>query len=76
VRTTIDLDSDVLDAVRSLARAQDRSLGSVVSELVRRALAPPVSLGEGPGGFPTFPPPPGAAALTVETVRAALEDEA
>ena len=71
----MDLDADVLDAVRSLARSQGRSLGYVLSELVRRALAPTTRLDQGPGGFPTFEPPPGTAPLTVETVRAALEDE-
>lgn len=75
MRTTLDLDEDVLAAVRSLARAQGRSLGSVLSELVRRGLAPARQLQHGPGGFPTFEAPSGAAPLTIEAVRAVLEDE-
>ena len=75
----MDLDDDVLAAVRSLARAQGRSLGIVISDLVRRGLAPAVraeqGLEQGPGGFPTFVPPLGARPLTAETVRAALDDE-
>ena len=76
MRTTVDLDDEVLAAVRSLARAQGRSLGLVLSDLVRRALAPGSRIEEGPGGFPTFEPAVGTAPLTVETVQAALEDDA
>jgi hypothetical protein len=75
VRTTVDLDDDVLAAVRSLARVQGRSLGMVISDLVRRGLSPVSRIDQGPGSFPIFEPPPGAPPLTIETVRAALEDE-
>lgn len=75
VRTTVDMDDDVMEAVRSLARAQGRSMGAVLSDLVRRALAPPVRLAQGSGGFPTFAAQPNAAPLTLETVRSALHDE-
>jgi hypothetical protein len=75
VRTTVDLDDDILAAVRSLARVQGRSLGVVISDLVRRGLSPVTTIDQGPRGFPSFEAPPGAPPLTVETVRAALEDE-
>jgi Ribbon-helix-helix protein, copG family len=75
VRTTVDLDDDLLAGLRSLARAQGRSVSFVLSDLVRRALRPTPRLQEGAGGFPTFEPPAGAAPLTVEAVRAALDDE-
>ena len=38
MRTTLDLDADVVGAARELAAAQRRSLGSVISELARRGL--------------------------------------
>jgi hypothetical protein len=75
VRTTLNVDDDVLAAARSLARAQGRSVGVVLSELARRGLAPIPRLGTGSGGFPTFEPPPDAPPLTVEAVRAAHDDE-
>ena len=75
MRTTVDLDDDVLMAVRSLARLQGRSLGVVISDLVRRGLSLVPRIAPGPGSFPTFEPPPGAAPLTVETVGAALDDD-
>jgi hypothetical protein len=38
MRTTLDIDDDVLAAAKSLARHQSRSVGQVISELARRAL--------------------------------------
>ena len=38
MRTTIDIDDHLLDAVRELARSQRRSAGRVVSDLLRQAL--------------------------------------
>ena len=38
MRTTLDIDDDVLAAAKSLARHQSRSAGQVISELARRAL--------------------------------------
>lgn len=46
MRTTLSIDDDVLYAVKSLARRDGRSVGEVLSELVRRALQAP-SPGEG-----------------------------
>jgi hypothetical protein len=38
VRTTLDLDEDVLLAVKERARREQRSAGQVLSELARQAL--------------------------------------
>jgi hypothetical protein len=38
MRTTLDLDDDVLRASRELARAQRTTAGKVISDLVRKAL--------------------------------------
>ena len=40
MRTTLDLDEDVLQAAKELAAAQGTTAGRVVSDLVRKALAP------------------------------------
>jgi hypothetical protein len=53
MRTTLQLDDDVLAAARVLARQRRVSLGVVISELARRALlAPPRGLETGPGELP------------------------
>jgi hypothetical protein len=38
MRTTLDIDDDVLQAAKELARAEKRTAGDVISELVRQAL--------------------------------------
>ena len=43
MRTTLQLDDDVLSAARAIAEQQDRTLGDVVSDLARKGLAPPAA---------------------------------
>lgn len=40
MRTTLQLDEDILSAARALAAQQGRTVGEVVSELARKGLAP------------------------------------
>lgn len=55
MRTTLDIDDDILQAVKELARAEGKSAGKVLSELARKALtqAPLTGLSEeaAPMGF-------------------------
>jgi hypothetical protein len=75
-RTTLALDEDVYRAARSLAQANGRSIGSVLSELARTALRPPAPARHGKkGAFPTFAVGKDAPPLTSEMVRAALSDD-
>jgi hypothetical protein len=39
MRTTIDIDADILKAARVLAVAEHKTLGQVLSDLVRKGLA-------------------------------------
>jgi len=41
MRTTLDIDDDVLAAAKELASAQGKTTGTVISDLARRALATP-----------------------------------
>lgn len=73
MRTTLNLDPDVLRAVRHLAREQGRSLGQVLSDLARRALRPtPEPAYE--SDFPVFRVREDAPPLTPEMVDEALEE--
>ena len=38
MRTTLDIDDDVLQAAKDLARREKKTAGEMISELVRRAL--------------------------------------
>ena len=67
MRTTIDIDDDLLAATKELARREGRTAGEVVSRLLRRSLtgqdAPAAGAGPTPvrrvAGFEPFPARPG-----------------
>lgn len=75
MRTTMDIDEHVLSVARSLARAQRRSVGSVLPALARKGLRASVPTGVGAGGFPVFPATPGGRPITSGMVRAAQDDD-
>ncbi len=74
MRTTLRIDDDVLEAARSLARFENRSLGEVLSELARRGLQPRARRTP-KTDFPTFQVPADAPPITPEMVQAALEED-
>jgi hypothetical protein len=77
MRTTLDIDEDVLLAAKELAKRQNLSAGRVVSQLLRRVLTGQAGHGEdsedgGPGaksvaGFRPFPK--GGAVVTNDVVN-------
>ena len=73
MRTTLDLDEDVVTAARELAAIEGRSLGTVISELARRGLTP--SRIETADGFPVIRVPAGTPPITPEMVRRALDED-
>ncbi len=73
MRTTVNLDADVLRAVRSLAQERQESLGTVISALVRKALSPPAAVTY-EEDFPVFQIQEGSPPITPEMVDSALAD--
>jgi hypothetical protein len=73
MRTTLELDDDVIAAARELAAGARRSLGSVISELARRGLTPAAV--EAVDGLPEIRVPPGTPPITPEMVRRALDED-
>ena len=72
MRTTLDLDDDVVAAARELAATERRSLGAVISELARRGLTP--ARVETEDGLPVIRVPHGTAPITPGMVRRALDE--
>ena len=72
MRTTLEIDDDVVAAARELAAGERRSIGSVISELARRGLTP--ARIESDGDLPVIRVPAGTPAITPEIVRRALDD--
>ena len=73
MRTTLELDDDVVGAARELAAGERRSLGSVISELARRGLTP--ARIETAEGLPVIRVPAGTPPLTPEMVRRAIDED-
>jgi hypothetical protein len=73
MRTTLDIDDDVVVAARELATGERRSLGSVISDLARRGLTP--ARIETDGGLPVIRVPAGTPPITAEMVRRALDED-
>ncbi len=72
VRTTLNIDDDVLRVAKSLAATSGKSLGQVVSELIRKGLEPRPAIDD---EIPSFKVGPQAKIVTPEMVREALDDE-
>jgi len=48
MRTTLDIEDDVLFAAKEIARREKKSLGQVISDLARRAFSQPAPAGKTP----------------------------
>lgn len=74
MRTTVDLDEDVLQAAKEIAAARRTTAGRVLSELVRKALTPS-RVPRTRNGVPLLPRrPPGARLVTMKLVNELRDD--
>lgn len=74
MRTTLDLEDDVLLVAKQFAQQEKTSIGRVVSRLMRKAMEP----GDPPlvrNGIPLFRPIPGAAKPSLELVNRLRDEE-
>ncbi|MCC6196441.1 MAG: antitoxin [Burkholderiales bacterium] len=78
MRTTLDIDDDVLQAAKERARRERRTAGDVISELARQALtAPPPSTTSEPEAFYGFRPfPSRGRVITNELIDRIREEDA
>lgn len=77
MRTTLNLDRDIVDAARSLARQRGLSLGAAVSELARRGLAAVYGSDTSPAAaeLPRFQVAEEAPPFGTEDVKRALDED-
>ena len=73
MRTTLDIEEDVLLAAKDIARRRRSSVGRVLSELARAGLVRGEAVGER-NGIPQFPVRPGAGVATLELINRLRED--
>lgn len=75
MRTTVNLDDDVLRAAKELAALSGRTLGQVLSDLTRAALETTRGEGELRNGVPLLPSTGDSRLVTSEDVSRILEEE-
>ena len=73
MRTTLQIDDDLIAVARELAAGEGRSLGAVISELARRGLSP--ARVDADGQLPVIRVPAGTPPITPEMVRRALDED-
>jgi hypothetical protein len=74
VRTTLSIDDDVLMATKAVAEAQRKTMGEVVSSLLREALEHKGPVRTVRNGIRLLPIQPGALPVTLEYINK-LRDE-
>jgi hypothetical protein len=75
MRTTLDLEADVLQAAKEIAQLRGKTTGQVVSDLLRKALQPAPSTQRVRNGVPLLTRRPGAPILTMELVNRFRDDD-
>jgi hypothetical protein len=75
MRTTLDIEPDVLQAAKEIAQVRGKTTGQVVSELLRKALQPTPSKQRVRNGVPLLTRRRGAPVLTLEIVNRLRDDE-
>jgi hypothetical protein len=76
MRTTLEIEDDVMEAARQLARLKNQGVGKALSDLARRGLVPESTpTVEIRHGIPTWTHGPGAVPVTSELVRNLADDE-
>ena len=73
MRTTLQIDDDLYQAARSIAQAEDKTIGEVISAMIRKALSAKDYIHDS-DDLPVFRVSESIAPLTTEMVRKAEED--
>jgi hypothetical protein len=75
MRTTLDLDEDVLQAVKELADTYGVTAGKMLSNLARKALTPTGPVPKVRNGVPLLPRRPGQEIMTMKLVNELRDEE-
>jgi hypothetical protein len=75
MRTTLDLDDDVLQAAKELADTYGVTAGKMLSNLARKALTPTGPVPKVRNGVPLLPHRPGARIVTMKLVNELRDEE-
>ena len=73
MRTTINLDEDLLRTAKAIAETRHETLSKVISDLAWKGLSPGPKNFTERGGFPLLPSRPGALPVTMQHVAELLD---
>ena len=74
MRTTLDIDADVLQAAKELGGMRKKTAGQILSELARQALSPPRKY-DVRNGVPIIHRVPGSPVITTADVRRWMDED-
>jgi hypothetical protein len=76
MRTTLNVDDDILEVAKSIADLHRISIGQALSDLARKGLKTPTAMRRDPvSGFWVFDVPDDAPVVTMETIQRATDQE-
>lgn len=75
MRTTLDIDDDILQAAKEIAAAQRSTTGKVISDLARKGLVPARMKVRFRNGVPLLNRAPGTRPLTMQDVNRLRDEE-
>lgn len=74
MRTTLDIDDDVLQAVKEIGEMRKKTAGQILSELARKGLCPPRKY-DVRNGVPIIHRAPGTPLITTADVRRWMDED-
>ena len=74
MRTTLDLDEELLRTAKTIAAARRQTVSRVISELAWKGLKPEAKIYGRRNGFPVLKPLPGGQPVTPEHVAQLLKE--
>ena len=74
MRTTLDIDEDVLESAKAIAANRGTTAGRVISDLARASLIPKRRTRRTRNGVPLLPPRKGARLVTPEMVQRLMDE--
>ena len=76
MRTTLNVDDDILEVAKDIANIHRISVGRALSDLARRGLRTPIGMRKDPvSGFWVFDVPDDAPVITTEAVQRVIDQE-
>jgi len=75
MRTTLDIDQDVLQIAKEMAALRKTTAGKVLSDLARQGLRPPDVTPSTRNGVPLLPPRPDERPVAMELVNKLRDQE-